>query len=236
MIEAMVTKIIKLFRRLTFDRYSGMYVKSYALFAEDAIIQGLASRYNRPVIHYIDVGANQPIWGNATFAFYEKGGRGVLIEPNSKYVKLLQAGRKRDKVMVCAVSEDCDNGKEKTFYNVVDMDTRSGLTNNIQSYYSERGLSVEERIVPCRSLNSILDEVNDTMRWSIDYISVDVEGYEYVTLKDFDFRKWDIAFFNIEKGDDSRIIDLMEDNGYEVAAETPSNWIFSKKGLIMEVI
>jgi len=58
-----------------------------------------------------------------------------------------------------------------------------------------------------------------------DYISLDTEGYEYRILKDFDFKKYCVKIFCVEKGD-NRVNELLKSNGYYVAAETPSNSIY----------
>lgn len=52
-----------------------------------------------------------------------------------------------------------------------------------------------------------------------------MEGYEYIILNDFDFARYPVSVFCIEKGDE-RVKSLLTENGYQLAAETPSNWIF----------
>lgn len=82
-----IRKDIKVYLPFMLEERSDNYFeqvskKSFALFAEDAIIQGISKRYQIPIKHYIDIGANHPILGNATFAFYLNGAKGFLVEPN----------------------------------------------------------------------------------------------------------------------------------------------------------
>ena len=45
---------------------------------------------------YIDVGANHPDWGSVTKLFYERGWRGINIEPLPEKFSCLELKRKRD--------------------------------------------------------------------------------------------------------------------------------------------
>lgn len=58
-----------------------------------------------------------------------------------------------------------------------------------------------------------------------DFISLDVENYEYKVLKDFDFEKYKIKVFCIERSQ-KEVVELMQSNRYVLIAQTPSNWIF----------
>jgi hypothetical protein len=44
-------------------------------------------------------------------------------------------------------------------------------------------------------------------------------------LNDFDFDKYPVSIFCIEKGDE-RVKNLLLEKGFRQAAETPANWIF----------
>ena len=82
-------------------------------------------------------------------------------------------------------------------------------------------------LIPMKSLNAILEEKIDYIP---DYISIDVENYEYNILKDFDFEKYQIKIFCIEKGNDT-VKKLMQEKNYMLYAETSANWIFILKNL-----
>src|ERR1700742_2763080 len=45
---------------------------------------------------YVDVGASHPVVSSVTKLFYEKGWRGINIEPSHKYYKLLEEDRPED--------------------------------------------------------------------------------------------------------------------------------------------
>ncbi len=213
-----------------FFREEKPYKTSFALFAEDAIISGIAERYNISIKHYIDIGANHPMYGNSTFLFYLKGCSGILVEPNRSYSDRIKQYRPRDTVWNVGIA-----GKgtkcEGTYYEVEGFDTRNTFSEETAEYYRQRGFNVHTKMVDLMDLESLLEQYGER----VDYINIDVEGMEYDILKEFDFRKHDIAVFNIEKGNDL-IKELMIANNYYLVAETPSNWIFFQNGKVKEIL
>jgi len=205
------------------------YKEGYALFAEDAIICGLAGRYHRPVHHYVDVGVNHPVRGNATYAFYLMGADGVLIEPNPRYADAIQRYRPHDVYIQAGIASDAEDGKTAVFYNIPERDSRSTFASNLAGKLADAGFACEKQEVPLRSLNAICAEYGKL----VDYISIDVETQEYAVLKDFDFARFGVTFFNIEKGD-VRVKMLLLQHHYELVSETVSNWIFATEGLARE--
>lgn len=206
-----------------------MYKRGFSLFAEDAIIEGISNRYHISIDHYIDIGANHPYYGNTSILFYLNGATGCLVEPNAQHIELLKRFRPNDKVINKGVSDKENDGKILTYYMVKDIDTINTFSREVVKKYRDKGLQIEEKMLEMVSLDSIIDNYGK----KINYISIDVEGLEFKILKDFDFKKYGIEIFNIEKGDE-KCKDLLLNSGYEKAGETPSNWIFVKEGLIHE--
>lgn len=206
-----------------------MYKSGFSLFAEDAMIKGIADRYHIDVLHYVDIGANHPYFGNASVLFYLNGATGCLVEPNARLIPLLEKCRVNDLVINKGVSSQDNNGKSMIYYDVEDIDTISTFSKEVVEKYRKKKIPYMEKCIEMICLNSLLDEYAE----KVNYISIDVEGGEFEILKDFDFKKYDIEFLNIEKGD-NRCISLILENGYEKAGETPSNWIFIKNGIIHE--
>jgi len=205
------------------------FSRMYSLFGEDSIIQGISERYKIPVNHYVDIGANHPVLGNATYAFYCLGATGVCVEPNPKYTALIKKIRPLDICIEAGVSDDACDRTVKKFYNFPEADCRSSFEKMVADDYIKTGFLHEEFDIEMRSLNKICEEFSKP----VDYISIDVESHEYSVLKDFDFEKYKISFFNIEKGND-KVKNLLLGNKYELVSETPSNWIFTLSGIVRE--
>ena len=79
---------------------------------------------------------------------------------------------------------------------------------------TNEGISID-----CDTLLNILDE-NNTPN-VIDYLSIDIEGYEYIALKEFDFIKYEIGLITVEHnlycdGDTrkNQIFELLTKNGF----------------------
>ena len=57
----------------------------------------------RPSGFYIDIGAGHPVADNVTFALYEAGWRGVVVEPQADLARLYARIRPRDTVVSALV-------------------------------------------------------------------------------------------------------------------------------------
>lgn len=109
------------------------------------------------------------------------------------------------------------------------FDTRNTFSRQVAERYIQEGFEVVQKDIEIVSLNTLLDNCSER----IDYVSIDVEGLEFNILKDFDFDKYNISIFNIEKSS-VNIKNLLLGNGYEIVAETISDWVFVKKGVVDE--
>jgi FkbM family methyltransferase len=135
---------------------------------------------------YIDVGAQDPIIDSVTKAFYERGWRGINIEPNEEYFRKLQDDRPHDINLLTAV------GREPgpiSFYEVV----HTGLSTTSAVYargHAEAGYEVHLRNVPCTTLDTICADCGVE---TVHFLKIDVEGSERVVLDGFSFetvRPW----------------------------------------------
>jgi len=132
---------------------------------------------------FIDVGAHHPKEGSVTHAFYERGWRGINIEPIAEPYASLQRERPRDiNLNLCAGNK---NG-EIIIYDV----SPSGLATAVPSIaeeYKESGYSVKPRHVLIKRLSDICSEHVDS---DIHFLKIDVEGFEKEVLEGMDFIQW----------------------------------------------
>ena len=135
---------------------------------------------------YIDVGAQDPVIDSVTKAFYERGWRGINIEPNEEYFRKLQDDRPHDINLLTAV------GREPgpiSFYEVV----HTGLSTTSAVYargHAEAGYEVHLRNVPCTTLDTICADCGVE---TVHFLKIDVEGSERAVLEGFSFetvRPW----------------------------------------------
>lgn len=134
---------------------------------------------------------------------------GLAIEANSAFFSKLQVNRK----CVCVNAAVSDkNGKSK-FIECEDK-YYSVLYDKVTDWHKEKVFTGNYNIVDIetRTIENILTEHNCPK--DIDFISIDVEGAEFTSLKDFPFDKFNVGLFIIENND-SRIIDLLKFKGYK---------------------
>jgi len=135
---------------------------------------------------YIEVGANDGIDQSYTYELEKMGWKGLLIEPSRKAFKN------------CIINRS----EENEFYNCA-LVGYEGITairgdfdgHPMSSIGGKRLNRKEQIIVPARTLNSILGELEIE---KIDLFSLDVEGFEAEVLRGFDLKKYKPKFIVIE--------------------------------------
>lgn len=155
----------------------------YAQFAEDVVLE---RAFPGQTGFYIDAGANDPVFHSVTKRFYDRGWRGVNIEPNPRVFDRLHRLRPEDINLNCGVAV---REGTLTFFEFPTVDGWSTFVPELAAHYrSEQGLEPLERPVPVRTLASICDEhVGDR---TIDFLKVDVEGFEAQLLYGGDWQRW----------------------------------------------
>lgn len=155
---------------------------SFAQFAEDIV---LGRAFPGATGFYLDAGANDPVLHSVTKRFYDRGWNGVNIEPNPVVFDRLARARPRDRNLNCGVAV---RPGFLTFYDFPTVDGWSTFVPELADHYRKLGLTPVESTVEVRTLASICAEhVGDR---PIDFLKVDVEGYEAQLLYGGDWRRW----------------------------------------------
>lgn len=132
---------------------------------------------------YIDVGANDPTLDSVTKAFYDRGWRGINIEPSPKYYNLLYKARERDINLQVAASEE---DGEITFFDAGESG-RSTVDTSIANELNSEGKLLTERKVQTKTLNRICKQY---VTGEIHFLKIDVEGHELSVLRGLDLELW----------------------------------------------
>jgi len=158
---------------------------SYAQNFEDVMLWRALGHVPNGV--YVDVGAQHPRIDSVSRAFYERGWRGVHIEPVPAFAQLLRADRPDETVLQVALGE-----REGTLELHVFADT--GLSTAISSYaerhQAERGYATERIHTPVLTMKSALECVAGK---DVHWLKIDVEGFEEQVLRGWDsqqLRPW----------------------------------------------
>ena len=136
---------------------------------------------------YIDVGANDPEIDSVTKSFYDRGWRGINIEPVEQWFKQLQEKRPHD--INLQVAAGAQKGKV-LLYEIADTGLSSIDQATAEKHEIERGYNKIERIFPVETLTAICQNFQfDT----IHFLKIDVEGAEKEVITGIDFsiiRPW----------------------------------------------
>lgn len=132
---------------------------------------------------YIDVGANDPDQFSVTKAFYEKGWRGINIEPVEEWIEKLNEVRPQDINILAAASNESGTTNIFVFPN-------TGLSTSVEEHkrlHVDAGFD-EPREVSVQSVT--LDEVCGSHEVkAIHFLKIDVEGAEKEVLEGLAFKE-----------------------------------------------
>jgi FkbM family methyltransferase len=154
---------------------------------------------------FVEAGANNGIHQSNTLYFERyKGWRGLLIEPIPNLANVCRVNRPNAIVENCALVafNYPKDHIEMQYCNLMSV-VKGGLGNPDAEFdhleAGKRFLRPQEDVytisVPARTLSDVLDK---HMIAKIDFLSLDVEGYEYEVLKGLDFSRHRPRFMLIE--------------------------------------
>ena len=157
---------------------------------------------------FIEAGASDGLSQSNTLYFERyKNWRGILIEPIPELAMQCKENRPNCIVENCAlVSFDyTETFVEMRYCRLMSIVKGALTTPEVEEAHLRRGCEVQgvtsyDLQVPARTLTSILNEYDVT---SIDFLSLDVEGYETNVLKGIDFEKYRPNFMLVEALDSS---------------------------------
>jgi FkbM family methyltransferase len=211
---------------------------SYSQVGEDSAVSYLFESLNLTNPTYLDIGTNNPIVGNNTYFFYDKGCRGVCIEPDPEMFKRIKKKRPGDKILNVGIGV-ANNVTGASFYlfpgNVAAWSTFSGEEARIRE--KESGLKPKMISIPLMNINDVIAAHFDPYP---NFISLDVEGIDLDILKSMDFRRFqpevicvETISFSITNSEKklNDTINFMHAQGYFTYADTHVNTIFCKKEL-----
>lgn len=155
---------------------------SYSQYGEDIVFDRLMKPGRTGT--YVDVGANHPVSGSNTFRLYNRGWKGIAIDPNPQFAADFRKYRPRDHYLTEGVSLAEENLIYFRFradvYNTLDPSRAAGLVEQGQ-------VLIGQQNVRCRPLSTIVDELIPEEQ--IDLLNVDCEGFDLQVIQSLDLRR-----------------------------------------------
>lgn len=178
---------------------------------------------------FVDVGAHHPFRYSNTNLFYKKGWRGINIDATPGSMRAFKKYRPDDINLEVAVSQTpgelCFYLFDDSAYNTFDTDAAEKA--------QLAGAKLHEKVnIASRPLKDILNE-HLTENKKIDFLSVDVEGFDLEALKSNDWTRYKPGYVLVECLGTS-LPEISEDNtyiylnslGYSIFAKTVNTVFF----------
>lgn len=167
---------------------------------------------------FIEIGALNGIGDSNTFLLEtEFNWKGIIVEANSEIFPELEKNRSA-KCLNLALYDKITRVKfiesKNTGY--------SCIVEDLMNYHKNKCIDDGYKIVDVDTIDfeTLLTTYNCPKH--IDYISMDIEGGEYRSLKYFPFDKYEVDFFSIEGSHYNEVIDLMISNNF-IQVKNPHN-------------
>lgn len=162
---------------------------SYSQQGEDLLLQRVLTRVLKlPPDYkgfYIDAGAHHPTIKSNTALIYEQGFRGINIDIQEKSIKLFNEERPDCINLQCAISDE--EGEVVSYIQPKTISGTATCDTEVANKFKDRNKRLIEVKVPARRLSNVIDEYADSS--IIDYLNIDVEGFEMKVLRGIDFSK-----------------------------------------------
>lgn len=207
--------------------------RSYSQCGEDLIIDYLFRLKKVETPTYIDIGANDPYYLSNTAFFYEKGLKGVCVDPDPHFKNLFSQYRHRDLFVQAGVAGCKDT---LPFYIMSDNTLNTFSVDELTILKNAGHTIIKELSIPVYTLHDVIStHCNGIFP---DLLSLDVEGLDKDILFSYDFTKNGPKVICVEmteyspKGTGKKRIDIYNylcDAGYIEYASTYLNGIFVKE-------
>lgn len=212
------------------------YKKSYSQSGEDLIIDFIFNAIGITHPSYIDIGAHDPFKLNNTAIFYERGCRGINIEPDPELFNNFLIHRKGDINLNIGIG----NKKSTLDFYKISVPTLNTFSKKEAENYAKEGNFKIEKVIPVQV--EIISDIIKKYSKGIypDFLTLDAEGIDEIVIHSIDFEKSfpkiicveSLSFSASGQGvKNTSLVSFLEGKGYLLYADTNINSIFIRREL-----
>ncbi|MFA6974590.1 MAG: FkbM family methyltransferase [Candidatus Paceibacterota bacterium] len=210
----------RLLERIMFLKFKYATV-SFSQHGEDTILRDLLWKTKKGF--YVDIGAHHPTRFSNTYWFYRNGWKGINIDASPGSMKNFRTIRPNDINIEIGISE------KPNVMNFFRFNKPAFNTFSIQlaNKYKEQGFKLLDTVkVNTDTLENILDK-NFPLGQTIDFMSIDAEGYDLEVLKSNDWSRFipkiiviEDNNFSVENPYNSPIANFLKEKSYKIITYT----------------
>ena len=208
---------------------------SYSYGGVDSLVNNIFKNNDKGF--YVDVGCGHPVKNNNTYLLNKKGWYGINIDLDKENINLFDIYRPSDQNISTAISDKI--GEEDLFF----YHNKSAInTINKKTADYQNAIVSSIKKIKTNTLNNVLNN-SKYNNLKIDFLSIDIEGSEFLALKNFDFNKYnpkvivvehldlslpalEIKNLNINSAINSDIYKLIVSKNYTLANMLHSDLVF----------
>lgn len=204
-------------------------LRSYSQEGEDVILRRIFENQNTGF--YIDVGAHHPMKYSNTYLFYKRGWHGINLDAMPGSMKAFKRIRKRD----INLEEPISTENKKLTYYVFDEPALNSFDSELSNQRNDSDDNchiIKTLELQTRQLSDVLDEYLPYGQ-EVDFLSIDVEGFDMDVLQSNDWNKYrpkvilvEILSSSLSELESSDITQFLRKHGYDVYAKSANTVIF----------
>ena len=206
------------------------YLAKSSQFGEDIFLNNYFKKKKKG--NYLDLGCFHPIRDNNTYQLYKKGWRGINIDLNSLSIELFNYFRPKDINLNVGLAKN--RGFKKLYFSGDFSPLNTFDENHLKFLNKNFKIEIEElkyRKIKTQNINSILKKFKCS---KVDFLTIDLEGYEHEILKTLNFKKFKINLMCIEilshnlksKKNYTNIMKILKKNNFKLIYKTGVNCFF----------
>ena len=163
---------------------------SYSYGGVDSLVNNIFKNNDKGF--YVDVGCGHPVKNNNTYLLNKKGWYGINIDLDNENINLFDIYRPSDQNISTAISDKV--GEEDLFF-YHNKSAINTINKKTADYQNAKVSSIKK--IKTNTLNNVLNN-SKYNSLKIDFLSIDIEGSEFLALKNFDFNKYNPKIIVVE--------------------------------------